>query len=211
MRFTTLFFDLDDTLYPSSTGLWHAIKDRMNIFMRERLGIAEKDIPLLREQYFKMYGTTLRGLEERHNVDKEDFLAFVHDLPLKDYLTPNPIVRDVIAALPTRNLIFTNADIPHARRVLTTLQLDDLFETVVDVNAVAPYCKPMPESFAIAMDLADEPDPRKCVMIDDLPRTTRAALNVGMASLLYGCDEPTENASGVFTDWTHLPILLGDK
>jgi FMN phosphatase YigB (HAD superfamily) len=80
----------------------------------------------------------------------------------------------------------------------------------VDVHAVDPYCKPMPESFAIAMDLADEPDPRKCVMIDDLPRTTRAALNVGMASLLYGCEQPTEDASGVFTDWQHLPILLGE-
>jgi len=210
MRFTTLFFDLDDTLYPSSTGLWSAIKDRMNLYMLERLGLPEKDVPVLREQYFKMYGTTLRGLQERHDVDKEDFLAFVHDLPLKDYLTPNPTLRDVIASLPTHNLIFTNADIPHARRVLTALQLDDLFETVVDVNAVAPYCKPMPESFAIAMELADEPDPRKCVMIDDLPRTTRVALNVGMASLLYGCDEPTEDASGVFTNWTDLPILLGE-
>ncbi|HLO30184.1 MAG TPA: pyrimidine 5'-nucleotidase [Anaerolineales bacterium] len=210
MRFSTLFFDLDDTLYPSSAGLWTAIKERMNIFMRERLGIPEKDIPILREQYFKMYGTTLRGLQERHNVDKEDFLAFVHDLPLQDYLTPNPVVRNVIASLPTHNLIFTNADVPHARRVLTALQLDDLFETIVDVNAVTPYCKPMPESFAIAMELADEPDPRKCVMIDDLPRTTRAALNVGMASLLYGCNESTEDASGVFTDWNHLPILLGD-
>jgi pyrimidine 5'-nucleotidase len=210
MRFTTLFFDLDDTLYPSSTGLWHAIKDRMNLYMLERLGLPEKDIPALREQYFKMYGTTLRGLQERHNVDKDDFLAYVHDLPLKDYLTPNPLVREVIASLPTRNLIFTNADVPHARRVLTALQLDDLFETVVDVNAVAPYCKPMPESFAIAMDLADEPDPRKCVMIDDLPRTTRAALSVGMASLLYGCSDPTEDASGTFTDWKDLPILLGD-
>jgi pyrimidine 5'-nucleotidase len=149
-------------------------------------------------------------LEERHKVDKEDFLAFVHDLPLQSYLRPNPLVRQVIASLPTRNLIFTNADVPHARRVLTALQLDDLFDTVVDVNTVSPYCKPMPESFAIAMDLADEPDPRKCVMIDDLPRTTRAALHVGMASLLYGCDESTEDASGVFSDWTHLPILLGD-
>jgi beta-phosphoglucomutase-like phosphatase (HAD superfamily) len=60
------------------------------------------------------------------------------------------------------------------------------------------------------MDLADEPDPRRCVMIDDLPRTTRAALNAGMASLLYGTDVPTADASGVFTDWRHLPILLGD-
>lgn len=209
MRFTTLFFDLDGTLYSNSTGLWDAIRDRMNLYMRDRMGFPEKDVPQLREQYFKMYGTTLRGLQARHQVNVEDFMAFVHDLPLKNYIKPDPIQRDVIASLGTRNLIFTNADVNHARRVLSVLQLDDLFDVIVDVNAVAPYCKPMPESFAIAMELADEPDPRKCVMIDDLPRTTRAALDVGMASLLYGCDEPTSDASGVFTDWTHLPILLG--
>ncbi len=169
------------------------------MYMRERLLIPETDVPVLREQYFKMYGTTLRGLQERHKVDKDDFLAYVHDLPLKDFLTPNPIVREVLASLPARKLIFTNADVHHARRVLTVLQLNDLFDGIVDVNAVAPYCKPMPESFAIAQDIADEPDPRKCVMIDDLPRTTRAALEVGMASLLYGTDEPTPDASGVFT------------
>jgi len=182
----------------------------MNLFMRERLCLPEAEIPALREQYFKTYGTTLRGLQQHHQVDTAEYLAYVHDLPLQDFLTPNPILREVIASLPTHKLIFTNADIPHARRVLKTLELDDLFDTIVDVNAVAPYCKPMPESFAIAMELADEPDPRKCVMIDDLPRTTRAALQVGMASLLYGSEIPTPDASGVFTDWTHLPILLGD-
>ena len=82
------------------------------MYMIERLGIPESDVPFLREQYFKMYGTTLRGLEERHNVDKEDFLAFVHDLPLQDFLNPDPVLREVIASLPTRNLIFTNADVP---------------------------------------------------------------------------------------------------
>ena len=210
MRFTTLFCDLDDTLYPSSSGLWQAIKERMTLYMLERLSIPEADVPMLREQYFKMYGTTLRGLQERHDVDTAEYLAYVHDVPLSTYLTPNPVVREVIASLPTRNLIFTNADANHAWRVLAALQLDDLFDTVVDVHAIAPYCKPMPESFAIAMDLADEPDPRKCVMIDDLPRTTRAARGVGMASLLYGSDVPTPDASGVFTDWRHLPILLGD-
>ena len=210
MRFSTLFFDLDDTLYPSSSGLWHAIKERMTRYMLERMAIPEADVPLLREQYFKMYGTTLRGLQERHNVDTEEYLAYVHDVPLKEFLKPDPVVREVIASLPTRNLVFTNADANHAWRVLAALKLDDLFDTVVDVHAIKPYCKPMPESFAIAMDLADEPDPRKCVMIDDLPRTTRAALDVGMASLLYGTDIPTPDASGVFTDWRHLPILLGD-
>jgi putative hydrolase of the HAD superfamily len=210
MRFTTIFFDLDDTLYPNSSGLWQAIRERMNLYMIERMGLPANDVPAMREQYFKMYGTTLRGLQARHNVDTEDYLAYVHDLPLKDFLTPDPIQRSVIASLPHRKLIFTNADINHARRVLATLELDDLFETIIDVHAVSPYCKPMPESFAIAQELADEPDPRKCVMIDDLPRTTSAAREVGMASILYGTDESTSEASGVFTDWNHLPVLLGD-
>lgn len=209
MRFTTIFFDLDDTLYPNTSGLWQAIKARINLYMVEQLGIAEKDAPALREQYFKMYGTTLRGLQARHNVDTEDFLAYVHDLPLKEYIQPDPIQREIIASLPSRKLIFTNADASHARRVLEALDLSDLFEAIVDIHAVAPYCKPMPEAFAIAQELADEPDPRKCVMIDDLPRTTRAALDAGMASILYGTEEPTAEASGVFKDWSHLPILLG--
>ncbi len=109
MRFTTIFFDLDDTLYPSSTGLWQAIKGRMNSYMDERMGIAPAEIPRLREKYFREYGTTLRGLQAKHNVDVQDFLAYVHDLPLKDYLHPNPIQQKVLASLPTRNLIFTNA------------------------------------------------------------------------------------------------------
>ena len=180
------------------------------MYMRERLCIPEADIPSLREQYFKTYGTTLRGLQEHHQVDTQEYLAYVHNLPLHDFLKPNPIVRNVLESLPTRNFIFTNADAAHAWRVLKVLELDDLFDTIVDVNEIAPYCKPMPESFAIAMDLADEPDPRKCVMIDDLARTTRAALQVGMASLLYGSEISTPDASGVFTDWSHLPILLGD-
>ncbi|HNO85678.1 MAG TPA: pyrimidine 5'-nucleotidase, partial [Anaerolineales bacterium] len=153
MKFTTIFFDLDDTLYPSTTNLWLAIKQRMNEFMRERMSIPEDEIPALREKYYMQYGTTLKGLEKHHDINVADFLAYVHDLPLGNYLTPNLIQREVIASLPTRNLIFTNADIPHAERVLTALNLRDLFSDIVDVTTVAPYCKPMPESFDIAMKI----------------------------------------------------------
>jgi pyrimidine 5'-nucleotidase len=211
VRFTTVFFDLDDTLYPSSTGLWRAIKARMNDYMRVRLGFDEKEIPHLREKYFMQYGTTLRGLQANHNVNVEDFLAYVHDLPLKDYLTPDPFQRSVIASLPTRNLIFTNADISHARRVLAALDLDDLFDVIVDVNAVAPYCKPMPESFDIAMKAAGETDPARCVMIDDLPRTTRAARENGMFGILFGHHGHHPDADACLTDWSELPRLLNGR
>jgi len=208
VQFTTIFFDLDDTLYPAASGLWHAIKARMNDYMRERMGFAEKDIPHLREKYFRQYGTTLRGLQANHQINVDDYLAYVHDLPLGNYLTPDPIQRSVIASLPTRNLIFTNADISHARRVLAQLHLIDLFNTIVDVNAVAPYCKPMSESFEIAMKAAGETDPARCVMIDDLPHTTRAARSAGMSSILYGHELSDGSADACFTDWNDLPDIL---
>ena len=211
MKFTTIFFDLDDTLYPTSTGLWHAIKERMNIYMRDHMGFPPAEIPRLREKYYLQYGTTLRGLQANHEIDVEDFLAFVHDLPLCDYIQPNPDLCEIISALGTRNLVFTNADAAHARRVLKALALDDCFEAVVDVNAVAPYCKPMPESFQIAMDMAGESDPSCCVMIDDLPRTTQAARKAGLFSILFGQETPHPDADATLTDWHNLSSILNGK
>jgi len=208
MRFTTIFFDLDDTLYPPGAGLWNAIKERMNRYMRERLNIPAEKVSSLREKYYTEFGTTTRGLQAYHNLDTQDFLAYVHDLPLGDYLTPNPTLRSIIASLPTRNLIFTNADSAHADRVLTALGLRDLFEVVVDVNAIAPYCKPMPESFQIAMQAAGESDPSKCVMIDDIHRTTRAAKEAGLFSVLYHETFPPDSADAHLTDWNSLVEIL---
>jgi pyrimidine 5'-nucleotidase len=208
MRFTTIFFDLDDTLYPSHVGLWQGIKKRMTDYMQERMNIPAVDIPVLREKYYLQYGTTLHGLQKHHQIDVEDFLSYVHDLPLGNYLTPDSGQRSVIASLPTRNLIFTNADVRHAERVLTALNLRDLFFTIVDVNIVAPYCKPMPESFRIAMEIAGETDPSRCVMIDDLPRTTRAAQAAGMFSILFGETAQNDNADASLSDWNELISIL---
>lgn len=208
MKITTLFFDLDDTLYPSHVGLWKAIKERMNIYMREHMDIPHDEIPTLREKYFLQYGTTLRGLQAHHDINTDDYLAFVHHLPLEKYLTPNSIQREVIASLSTRNLIFTNADIYHAQRVLTHLQLLDLFPTIVDINAVSPYCKPMPESFQVAMKLAGETDPAQCVMIDDLRHNTKAANQAGLHSILFNETYSAEDASAQLINWQDLPEIL---
>lgn len=211
MRFTTLLFDLDDTLYPASTGLWSTLKARMNDYMSERMRIPEADIGRLREKYFKQYGTTLRGLQANHEIDTQDFLAYVHDVRLEDYLTPDPLQREIIASLPARKLVFTNADVPHAERVLAALQLEGLFAAIVDVNAVAPYCKPMPEAFSIAMQIAGESDPARCVMIDDLPRTTRAAKAAGLFGILYGQAAAQPDADASFSDWEVLPQILSES
>jgi len=208
MRFTTIFFDLDDTLYPASSGLWPALKERMNRYMVERMNIRAEEVPHLREKYFRIYGTTLRGLQANHAIDVEEYLAYVHDVRLADYIHPDPTQRLVLSRLPTRNLIFTNADANHAGRVLRALQIEELFAAVVDINGMAPYCKPSPEAFARAMEAAGESDPTKCVMIDDLPHTTRAAKAMGFYTLLRGEAASGPDAHAAFENWSSLPALL---
>jgi pyrimidine 5'-nucleotidase len=209
--FTTIFFDLDDTLYPASSGLWTTLKRRMTQYMIERMKIPEADVPRLRESYFRTYGTTLRGLQANHAIDTEEYLAYVHDVLPGDYIRPDPVQQSVLAALPTRNLIFTNADANHARRVLRTLQIEQHFADIIDVNRMEPYCKPSREAFALALEASGEGDPAKCMMIDDLPHTTRAAREFGLYAVLFGATAPGEDADAACSDWAQLPLLVNGK
>ena len=208
VHFTTIFFDLDDTLYPSTSGLWPMLKQRMTRYMIERLKIPENDVPRLRETYFRTYGTTLRGLQANHAVDVQDYLAYVHDVPLDEYIRPDPVQQSVLSGLSTRNLIFTNADANHARRVLRTLMIEDYFVGIIDVNRMEPYCKPSPEAFGLAMQASGESDPARCMMLDDLPHTTRAARDFGWYSVLFGASDPGTDADAACPDWPRLASLL---
>ncbi len=211
MRFNTFFFDLDETLYPTSSGLWSAIRERINAYMHERMGFPPEQIEVLREQFFREYGTTLRGLQANYTVDMDEYLAFVHNVPLEAHLHPDPELHGVIEALPARKFIFTNADSLHANRVLDVLGLQGLFDGILDVHTLAPYCKPMPESFEMALQAAGSPDPRTCALLDDQARITRAARRLGMYTILVGKDSAGEDADAALVKWTDLPGLLDGR
>ncbi len=151
MRFSTLFFDLDETLYPIKSGVWEAIAVRIDAYMAEHLPLTAEEIPALRTRLFIEYGTTMRGLKAEYEIDELDYLRYVHDVPLKDFLVPNPQLRQTLLGYPLRKIVFTNADVHHARRVLDVLGLDDCFERIIDVLDTAPYCKPQPEAFRMVL------------------------------------------------------------
>jgi putative hydrolase of the HAD superfamily len=189
MQYSSIFFDLDDTLYPSSNGLWEAIRERMNRFMEERLNLPVDEIPDLRRQYFKKYGTTLRGLQFHHDVDADEFLAYVHDLPLKNYLKPDPALRRLVRSLPQKRWIFTNADAAHAKRVLEVLGVEDCFNGIIDVRVNDFFCKPQTEAYHSALAYAGEPDPVHCVLLDDSSRNLAPATQLGFYTVLVGTSE----------------------
>lgn len=185
-RITTLFIDLDDTVYPNTSGLWPLMGERMDLYMRERMHFASHDIPALRRRLYSTYGTTLRGLETEFHVDTLDFLAFVHDVPLREFISPDPALRSALLALPQRKFIFTNSDEAHSLRVLDVLGLADCFEDIIDILDIAPYCKPMPQAFQVAMQQAGVKDPAACLFADDAPHNLAGARQHGFFTVRVG-------------------------
>lgn len=188
MSYTTIFFDLDDTLYPATTGLWAAIRARIDLYMTEFIGVDAEVVPEMRQRLWRTYGTTLRGLQNLYDINPEHYLAFVHDVPLKEYILPNPQLARMLAALPHRKIIFTNADVAHAQRVLGVLGVQEHFEKIIDVIAIQPFCKPMPEAFEVALNLAGA-KPAECILVEDMPHNLAPAQNLGFYTVLVGKEQ----------------------
>ena len=208
MFFESIFFDLDATLYPESNGLWPAIRIRIDQYMRERMNLPEAEIPKLREYYFRNYGTTLRGLQIHYGIEARDYLNYVHDLPLHQYLQPDPALRAMLLSLPSDRWIFTNSDRAHAERVMAALGITDCFEGMVDVYNLEPHCKPRPEAYHLALEIAGVTNPQKCALLDDSPRNLAPAKAMGLFTILIGQNGNHASADRSLANIHDLPEIV---
>ena len=55
-------FDLDNTLYPSSTNLFSGIDKLMASFITQHLNVNHEEAIQIKNDYFQKHGTTLNGL-----------------------------------------------------------------------------------------------------------------------------------------------------
>ena len=188
MHFKSLYFDLDDTLYPASSGLWAAIRERMNAYMQRLMDLPIPEIVSLRQSYLEKYGTTLRGLQAHYIVNADEYLAFVHDLPLEQFIHPDPSLRTLLLSLPQRRWIFTNSDNNHANRVLNILGITDCFDGIIDIRAIEFACKPDKIAYQRALAITGDDDPAQCVIFDDALRNLSPARELGFYTILVGKD-----------------------
>ncbi|KAL5750288.1 hypothetical protein ACOSP7_024891 [Xanthoceras sorbifolium] len=131
-KYDCLLFDLDDTLYPLSSGLSVEVTKNIQEYMLEKLGIEESTVPELCVSLYKYYGTTMAGLRAiGYDFDYDDFHSLVHGRLPYNILKPDPLLRNLLLSLPIRKVIFTNADETHAARVLSRLGLEDCFERII--------------------------------------------------------------------------------
>jgi putative hydrolase of the HAD superfamily len=132
---TYLLFDLDETLYPSSSGIVSEISRRMTRFVSRFLNLDEESAARIRRALSRKHGTTLTGLMSEHEFkDPESYLEFAHPTDVERYLHKDPELVAALGSISLPKSILTNAPAEHARRILEYLEIEPFFERIFDIR-----------------------------------------------------------------------------
>jgi putative hydrolase of the HAD superfamily len=178
----TWVFDLDNTLYPHHLNLWQQVDERIRDYIAGFLKVTNEEAFRVQKDYYKRYGTSMRGLMIEHGMKPDDFLDFVHRIDHSP-LEPNPALGVAIEQLPGRKLILTNGTRRHADAVLARLGLDRHFQDVFDIIAAELEPKPSPGTYDRFLKLHDV-DAGKAAMFEDLARNLAVPHSLGMTTVL---------------------------
>ena len=208
----TWIFDLDNTLYPVSANLFDQIDRRMCSYISNFLGITKAEAYKLQKQYFRKYGTSLRGLMANHKMDPLPYLKYVHDIDLA-VIERDELLKKALDSLPGMKFVFTNSVKNYANKVLIKLGIKDCFDGVFDIADAEYIPKPEPSVYNKVTKRFSF-DPKKAVMVEDIVRNLIPAANLGMKTIWVQTNRPwgNTNLDEIKPDFTtqNLPIWLAE-
>ena len=178
----TWVFDLDNTLYPHHLNLWHQVDERIRDYIATFLKVAREDAFRIQKDYYKRYGTSMRGLMAEHGMKPDDYLDFVHRIDHSP-IEPNPALGAALEKLPGRKLILTNGTRKHADAVMRRLDVHERFDDVFDIVAAELEPKPAPQTYERFL-ATHGVVPERAAMFEDLARNLEVPHGLGMTTVL---------------------------
>ena len=176
-------FDLDDTLHDASSHIFPVMNRAMTQYIMDTLELDESAAFNLRQHYWRVYGATLKGLMRHHGTDPHHFLQETHALAdLGTMVLQTQGLRNLIRRLPGRKVVFTNAPMRYALRVLKLLGIHDMFETVFSVESTRFHPKPSVRGFRQLLR-SIKAEPGDCVMLEDNLPALMTAKRMGMRTV----------------------------
>ena len=175
-------FDLDNTLYPRHSNLFEQVDQRIGDYVQRLLKLNAEDAHRVQKDYYRRYGTTLRGLMEEHGIGADEFLEYVHDID-HDSIKPDPKLTSAIDRLPGRKFILTNGSRRHAEKIAEKLGFTNHFEDIFDIVSAGLLPKPNRETydnFVATTGVA----PGQAAMFEDLARNLVVPKALGMQTVL---------------------------
>ncbi len=192
-------FDLDNTLYPAP-ALYDLIGERMTAYIVRAAGVDADEALVLRERYFHLYGATVVGLRQHHDIDAHDFMAYVHDVAY-DVLERDAELESLIGDLPGRKIVFTNGGGGHAERTLERLGLSRVIDAVFDLEDAGFAPKPQRIAYE-RLNAVCGIDPRAAMFVEDTLRNLEPAHELGFTTALVGAVHPEPRPAYVH-HWAH--------
>ena len=156
--------------------------DRIRTYIADFLKIEKEEAFRVQKDYYRRYGTSMRGMMTEHGMNPDDYLAFVHAIDHSP-LEPNPALGAAIEKLPGRKLILTNGTRAHADAVMRRLEIHEKFEDVFDIIAAELEPKPLPQTYDKFLK-AHGVDPKRAAMFEDLSRNLAVPHALGMTTVL---------------------------
>ncbi|QGP54255.1 phosphoglycolate phosphatase [Piscirickettsia salmonis] len=181
-RAKNLVFDLDNTLYDASTLLFNKIEVRMNQFIRRLLNIDEIQAHKVQKDYYRDYGTTLKGLVKCNGINPDDFLEYVHDIDASELQQCRRLATQ-LQKLPHQKYVYTNGSVAHAKNILTAMGTWTLFSGIFDIKQANFQAKPYTLSYQLFCQQFDL-KPEHCIFIEDMSENLLPAADLGMQTVL---------------------------
>ena len=144
--FQNWIFDLDNTMYDINLGLFKKISNRITDFIMSKYFLDIDQAKKIQKEYYLKYGLTLRGLIVEKKLEPEEFLDYVHDVEHPE-LKKNDQLISKIRILEGKKIIFTNATLKHAKKILKILELEDDFDQIIDIKDLEYIPKPDKRSY----------------------------------------------------------------
>jgi putative hydrolase of the HAD superfamily len=175
-------FDLDNTLYPRNTRLYAQVDERIRAFVGRLLDLGPADAQRVQKDYYRRYGTTLRGLMVEHAIPPDDFLEYVHDIDHSP-VEPDPRLAAAIGRLPGKKYIMTNGSRAHAEKIAARLGITGHFDDIFDIVRAELLPKPNRETYDRFL-AATGVSAGAAAMFEDLARNLVVPQALGMATVL---------------------------
>ncbi len=181
-------FDLDNTLYPSSTDLFAQVCEKMTNYIANTLNVDKAKADKMRYEYWQEYGTSLAGLMRNFKIDPDHFLEVVHDIDFS-VLSKDSKLLNALNELPGRKIVYTNGTVSYANEVLKYRGLADVFDEIYGVENTNYIPKPFPEAYKLIFAKAKIVYNRSA-MFEDEVRNLKVPFDLGLKTILI-CDTPT--------------------
>lgn len=183
-----ILIDIDNTIYSKRTGLQAAIFDNMKLFIKNFLYI-ESDVDNLIKRLYRLHGNIFSGLIRDFNIDPEEFINFVFDINVSDYLVKDLSLKKTLKNISIPIYAFSNSPSEHVEKVITNLGIADCFSGLFDRRFFNYKSKADCEVY---LDVLNNLGIHswECVLIDDNILNINIAKNLGFYTVLFSEDDP---------------------